>query len=287
MKGKPKLAVDIDETVVYLLGYFLDHYNDKHDTRFREEDFYTYRWWDVLGITKEQAYKEAEDYIKTKMRRYEDTVPSAWYRHPTLDEKDWLTLTEDERQEIFDLYLAANERARREGRFEQGYGDFDCFGIEFVEGSRQALNLLYFFYDLYSITDRNTILDLDTEAILCCLFIHDEADMNYFPQFKAESEDGGEILILPYEKVIHTQIEGKTKAQICVEANIGTIVEDNADTALECAEQGIQVVVLARPWNVGMPKHPLISRMENWQEACNLLVPGNIELPDADRGEYI
>ena len=58
---KSKIAVDLDETVVHLLPHFLNWYNDKHGTEFTTDEFFSYRWWEVLSITKENAYAEAEE----------------------------------------------------------------------------------------------------------------------------------------------------------------------------------------------------------------------------------
>ena len=186
------------------------------------------------------------------MRRYEPLVPHEWYA-PSEDIPESLA-----------RWDAAHERARRERRFEQGFGDLgQGFGIEFVQGAFQALNLLHFFFQTHAITDRSPLLDPDTFNISCALYVTDE--VNYFPQFPVE-----EALLLPQENVHLTQNEG-TKPEICKRLGIQTIIEDNAETAHACADAGIRTIVLARPWNTNMQYHPLIDHVDGWQEACNLL----------------
>jgi len=63
---KKRLGIDIDETIVYTLRNFLEWYNDKHNTSFEESNFASYRWWETLGCSKEQAYVEARRYIQQK-----------------------------------------------------------------------------------------------------------------------------------------------------------------------------------------------------------------------------
>jgi len=282
--NKPKLAVDIDETIVYLLGHFLDYYNDKYGTDFSEDDFFSYRWWEVLGIKKEQAYAEAEEYIKTKMRRYEPEVPTEWYHLPRKErEKGW----DFDIEELCSRYEAACERAKKEGRYEQGYGDLSRFDIEFVKGAEAALNLLYFFFDLYAISDRSPLLHPDTFNISSWLYIEDSEGGNYFPQFGVEEDNGGGVLLLPMEKIFLTNEENMTKAQLCKELGIDRIIDDNPEVAYDCAKQGIQTIVIARPWNKSIGEHPLIKRAEDWQEICDILVPKKIKLPEINQVTYI
>ncbi len=237
MEGKPKLGIDIDENVVYTLKYFLAHYNEKHSTAFQENDFKSYRWWETLGITKKQAYAEADE----------------WFR----------------REKTGELCNCG------------------MFDIEFVEGAEQALNLLYFFYDLHGITDRSPLMDGDTHNISSYLYIENGEDGNYFPQYRVAEDEGGGVLLLPNDKIYSTQEEGLAKPALCRKLGIETIVDDNADIARACAREGIRAVVLARSWNARMQKHPLVMRVKDWQEACDLLVPGKHVLPDADRTVYI
>ena|GEM_PF-4712065 len=236
--SKPKLAVDLDETVVYLLRHFLDFYNAKHSTGFSEEHFFSYNWWEVLGISKERAYAEAAEYIQDKIKIYKSP-------------------------EFFD------------GRFY----------IEFVEGVEPALDLLCRFYDLHALSDRSPMLEPDTFNISSWLCAEDCEGGTYFPDLPFPEDH--EPLLLPMDKIVLTQEAGLTKPQFCRQAGILTAIDDNPDVAQDYARNGIRAIVLAKPWNRYVSKHPLITRIKDWQEACNILVPGKIKLPEAEKSVYI
>jgi uncharacterized HAD superfamily protein len=57
-----------------------------------------------------------------------------------------------------------------------------------------------------------------------------------------------------------------TKAQICKELKIPILLEDAPETAIECANSGINVVLFDQPWNQKV-KHKNIIRVKNWLEA--------------------
>jgi len=59
---------------------------------------------------------------------------------------------------------------------------------------------------------------------------------------------------------------GKTKGEIGKENKIEFIVEDSQDYALECADKGIKVFLLDKPWNKNCNKHENITCVRNWDE---------------------
>lgn len=59
----------------------------------------------------------------------------------------------------------------------------------------------------------------------------------------------------------------KTKAQICLELGAKTIIEDCLEYAVQCAEGGINVLLLNTPWNQSKENSPLIKRVNNLVEA--------------------
>src|SRR3989338_2707948 len=64
--------------------------------------------------------------------------------------------------------------------------------------------------------------------------------------------------------------QGANKAQICKELGIKIILEDSGETALECAKEGIQVILFDKPWNKNY-NYKNITRVNDWSKAINLL----------------
>ena len=60
--------------------------------------------------------------------------------------------------------------------------------------------------------------------------------------------------------------QGASKMEICKELNIQILLEDAPNTALDCAKNGIKVILFNKPWNHEV-KHKFILRVENWKEA--------------------
>lgn len=57
------------------------------------------------------------------------------------------------------------------------------------------------------------------------------------------------------------------KSETCKIFDIGLMIEDNLDFALELAENGIATYVLERPWNRDRPEQsPYIHRVKDWNE---------------------
>ena len=68
---------------------------------------------------------------------------------------------------------------------------------------------------------------------------------------------------------------------------IGIIIDDNADVATDCAEQGIITIVMKRPWNKNLPENPKIIKVPDWQGIVNALLPRRYILPYPKYGAYI
>lgn len=62
----------------------------------------------------------------------------------------------------------------------------------------------------------------------------------------------------------------RKKSEICLSTGIETLVEDGLEYALDCAEQGISVLLFDYPWN--RKQHdPSIRRVYSWKEVGYLL----------------
>lgn len=60
--------------------------------------------------------------------------------------------------------------------------------------------------------------------------------------------------------------QAATKAEICEEKGITILLEDGPETALNCANSGIKVLLFDNPWNQGVV-HKNITRVNGWKEA--------------------
>jgi uncharacterized protein len=58
---------------------------------------------------------------------------------------------------------------------------------------------------------------------------------------------------------------GKSKPDICKEKEIGLMIEDHGEYALKCANNGIKVLLVDKPWNRNV-KHENIKRVGSWSE---------------------
>ncbi len=65
--------------------------------------------------------------------------------------------------------------------------------------------------------------------------------------------------------------EGKTKAEICEELNIDFMIEDCKRHSKICAENGIKVFLIDKPWNQKCGVHGNIIRVKNWKEIITKL----------------
>ncbi len=102
------IAVDIDEVLADTLNHFIFLYNQKFSTSFKKDDFYTFNWWEILGLNKEE-FKEffakivaqgffsklavisgAEKSIKKLHKEHKLVLVTARPRIVEVDTKTWL-----------------------------------------------------------------------------------------------------------------------------------------------------------------------------------------------------
>ena len=60
--------------------------------------------------------------------------------------------------------------------------------------------------------------------------------------------------------------QAATKAEICKENGISILLEDGPETALNCANSGVKVILFDNPWNKNT-KHKNITHVNGWKEA--------------------
>ncbi len=71
---------------------------------------------------------------------------------------------------------------------------------------------------------------------------------------------------LKTNKLIVTYTEGVKKSIICKALGISLLIDDAGHNALECAQEGITVILFNKPWNQGVFHHNII-QVHSWTEA--------------------
>lgn len=59
---------------------------------------------------------------------------------------------------------------------------------------------------------------------------------------------------------------GKSKSEICIDCGADILIEDNYHYAVDCAEKGIKVFLLDKPWNRNCDNNLNIKRVSGWKE---------------------
>lgn len=122
--------------------------------------------------------------------------------------------------------------------------------MELVEGAKEAIFNLSNNYNIYFITSRPDNIRDKTTVFLRRLF----GNLKFSLHFSGEV--WGNLI---------------SKSQICVKEGINLMVEDNSDYALDCAEKGIKVFLLEKPWNKRYKEHENIIKVKNWEEILEKL----------------
>jgi len=127
--------------------------------------------------------------------------------------------------------------------------------IKLVEGALDAVKELSKKHELIILTARHPMFKDKTERFL------DQHFGNIFSQILYT----GEVF----------QKYGTTKSDLCKQLGIEIIIEDNKLFSKECAEKGISVFLMSRPWNRDCLEHKNILRVKNWNEVLEKINGGN------------
>jgi uncharacterized protein len=185
-----KIGIDMDEVIANQMQKLCEFYNLKKGKLYSEKDFHTYNWWEVWGISRE----EAENIDK-----------------------------EFKNSELFNK-------------------------IEPVEGAIDTITLLSKTNKLFIITSRpEKITEKTKEWVLRYL--------------------GGNI------DIIHSGDfwgKKKSKLEICRELGVELMIEDHIKYSKECAENGVKVILIDKPWNKDL-NHDNITRVKSWKEILEVI----------------
>ncbi|MGD9276157.1 MAG: hypothetical protein PVJ67_03205 [Candidatus Pacearchaeota archaeon] len=121
--------------------------------------------------------------------------------------------------------------------------------MKLIEGVEEILNKLFFLHKIFFITSRRVSNEEITKEFLKKYFLNK-----------------------PYEVYFSGDIYSgrKTKDEICSEIGVDVLIEDNKFFSYNCAEKGIKVFLLDKPWNQNC-EHENITRVKNWNEIIDKL----------------
>ena len=148
------------------------------------------------------------------------------------------------------LYGTTPEEMTRRVRvfFDSGY----CIDIQPIEGAQEEVARLAEKNTLYVVTARPTFARYPTQRCLDLLFPDSFSEVYLTNQWRGQGE-------------------ARTKSSVCKEIGAEVIVEDSLKHAQDCAEQGIHVKLVDRPWNQVAELHPNISRVYSWRKIGEVL----------------
>ncbi len=116
--------------------------------------------------------------------------------------------------------------------------------LNFVEGAKETINKLSGVHELFFITARPEEVKESTVGFF----------KKYFPDLEAEILFSGDFYG-----------GNKNKSELCLETGVEVFVEDDPKYALSCAEKGIKILLMDKPWNKNC-EHENILRVKNWNE---------------------
>lgn len=156
-------------------------------------------------------------------------------------------------EELFPYYLC-EEKGITQSNIHLLFKGFHehVFGLEipFIDFSKDSLNKLKENNHLFLLTSRSSRISERTN-----IFFEEVFGKNFFNK-------------IIYSGKSHP--EEKTKAEICNEFEIKILIEDRRKYALDCAEKGIKVLLMDKPWNKDC-EHENITRIKNWNEILEKL----------------
>lgn len=107
---KKTIAFDIDEVLTPLLQEIIKWHNNKYDTSYKLDDFYTYNYWLVWGGTKDETIKKVIAFCATDHFRNLKPMDGAAKVVRELADKHRLVIITSRRIELEDITRAWIER---------------------------------------------------------------------------------------------------------------------------------------------------------------------------------
>lgn len=135
--------------------------------------------------------------------------------------------------------------------------------LDLVEGSSEIVNSLIEQHEIVFITSRPREHKDATKRFIEKYFPEDLKIIHSEEMDKSINNDNGPV----------------TKGDICEEESVDVMIEDNPRYAKDCAERGIFVFVLEKPWNeeYGFENYTNIEKIRHWNEVLEKLNKRNIK----------
>lgn len=157
-------------------------------------------------------------------------------------------------------------------------GDSEKFGLHtlFKCSEEEGINKVYEFFDsdifknLTPFKEAVNVVNLLNESNdLFAITARDgtvkEHTLNWFDEFFKDKFKG-----IFFTNQFSGNGEIKTKLEFCNELGVSILIEDRRKYALECAQAGIKVFLMDKPWNQNC-EHANIIRVKNWGEIMEKL----------------
>jgi uncharacterized HAD superfamily protein len=163
-------------------------------------------------------------------------------------------------------------------------GDFDFYGLQKTLGvsKEQAKKAIQEFESLPEFEDIRPI----EGAIETICHLSEKADFHIITSRPRSLNEKTERFLKRYFGRMHFGIsysgdiyseQGDKKSALCRKLGIPVLLEDSARYSLECANEGVKVLLFDRPWNKEV-SHENLFRVFGWNE-----VPGILEKLNGDR----
>jgi uncharacterized HAD superfamily protein len=156
------------------------------------------------------------------------------------------TVEDVERFDLHHLYGIPEATAR------EYYAEHDRRAGELVpvEGAVEALRLLADRYDPVAVTSRP-----DPEAHVTHGWLHEHFARLVSDVFHTRTHHGQRI----------------SKLKVCRQQGIGVLIEDRGETALECAEGGVDVVLFDKGWNRHLSYPDNVVIVNRWEQVSDAI----------------
>ena len=117
--------------------------------------------------------------------------------------------------------------------------------VDFIDGAKEFINKLAEKFDLFFITARPLTIKKETKDFLETHFPYILFEIRHSRRFSDE--------------------KSIAKEEICRNLGVSILVEDDLNHAEGCANVGIKVLLLDKPWNQDF-EHENVLRVYNWKE---------------------
>ena len=161
--------------------------------------------------------------------------------------------------EIWDLTDVSQEETLRV--LDEFGSSESFFRIQLVKGAKEVLDEFFKSHEIFFITSRP-----------------EKAKEQTWKFFEERFQNS------PFKIIFSGDMFGgnKTKFEICKELGIPILIEDRRKYALDCAQNGIRVLLMDKPWNQNC-EHENLVRVKSWKEIMEKIGEMKSELENKEK----